>query len=229
MRWAGALRSDEIGSFGAASFAVLPFAAASGMLAVLAPHSEAQLRVADPLIRLLGPAAPGLTVAAATAVALAWRPIARVVRRDLTWALYGAAAAAVAALGLRLLFGPHLPAFVPPEESSGPGIALGLAAGVLEEVVFRCFLLPGIYASCRTRMGRRAATVAAVVASGVLFSLSHELGPGGGAFEPRFLLTRFVVPGAMMSALAFRPGPTFIVTAHCTAHLLIPFLFQPGR
>ena len=38
--------------------------------------------------------------------------------------------------------------------------------------------------------------------------------------------TRLLLPGALMSVAFLAVEPSFIVTAHCTAHVLIPFLFS---
>jgi hypothetical protein len=105
-------------------------------------------------------------------------------------------------------------------------VTLGLSAGLLEEELFRLLILPSVYFARRRKLDAWTSAGSAIVASAVLFSLSHELGLAGGAFEPRFLLTRLLVPGVGMSLLAFRLRPSFIVSAHCTAHLLIPALFH---
>jgi hypothetical protein len=76
-------------------------------------------------------------------------------------------------------------------------------------------------------MDRRIAASMAVLVTAALFSLSHELGPAGGVFDQQFMLTRFAIPGLAMSIVALRLNLTFVVFAHCTAHLLIPSLF-PG-
>ena len=38
-------------------------------------------------------------------------------------------------------------------------------------------------------------------------------------------LTRLLIPGCAFSLAALLVSPAFVVTAHCTAHLLIPALF----
>jgi membrane protease YdiL (CAAX protease family) len=159
---------------------------------------------------------------AAVLAAIGWMRTAHIERADVLWAIAGAAAAIAVTLAVRGLVGPRLPAFIPPEESSAPGMALGLSAGLVEEIVFRLLILPAVYL-----LGRRKllAAILAVVVSGALFSLSHELGPAGGVFDRRFMITRFVIPGAGMSLVAL-VRPSFMVTAHCTAHLTIPLLFR---
>jgi len=216
----------EVRGFGAAAVVALPFAGTAAVLAVVAAPSASEWRAADPLLQLLGGGAVWLAVAAAAVVALAWARVGRVRRGDLIRAAAGAGLAVLALLCLRGLVGGRLPSVIPREESSAPGLTLGLSAGLLEEVVFRLVVLPGVYLACRRKLGVRASAALGIVATALLFSLSHELGPAGGAFEPRFLLTRFLVPGVAMSVLAFSAGPAFVVAAHCSAHLVIPALFH---
>ena len=45
-----------------------------------------------------------------------------------------------------------------------------------------------------------------------------------GRVTAALMLTRFVLPGCGMT-IAFLISPSFLVFAHCTAHLAIPFLF----
>ncbi|HEY5944487.1 MAG TPA: CPBP family intramembrane glutamic endopeptidase [Kofleriaceae bacterium] len=215
-------------SAGVASVLALAFAALLAALAVWVPASEAQRRAADPLVQLLdGRGGPWLIVAATVVVAIAWKRYGSVRRSDVGWALVGVAAAMVFAFAIRAIVGNRLPAFIPSEESARPGITLGLAAGLVEEVVFRLALLPCILLVAARSIDRRMAAGLAVLVTAALFSLSHELGPGGGVFDPRFMLTRFAIPGLAMSIVALRVNLTFVVFAHCTAHLLIPSLF-PG-
>jgi membrane protease YdiL (CAAX protease family) len=213
-------------AFGAAAALALPFTALLLVLALRAPPDPSQHAASDPLVQLLGRMAVWWIVAAAAIVGMGWNRIRRVERRDVVLAIAGAGAAIVIACALRATLGEHLPSFVPPEESNVPGVTLGLAAGLVEEVAFRLIILPAAYFTCRKRLDARLSAAIAIVITAALFALSHELGPAGGAFEPRFLLTRFLIPGVAMSLLAFVPGPSFIVSAHCTAHLLIPVLFR---
>jgi len=214
-------------SVAVASVLVLAFAALLVVLDRCVPTSGAQRRDADPLVQLLGERAPWLVIAATIIVAGAWRRHLRIQRSDLLGALAGVATAVVLTLAIRGILGPRLPSFIPSEESARPGVTLGLAAGLIEETAFRLVLLPATLFALASRMDRRIATVLAVVITAVLFSLSHELGPAGGVFAPRFMLTRFLVPGLAMSVVALRTRMSFLVFAHCTAHLLIPSLL-PG-
>jgi len=210
-----------------AAVLTLAFAVLLVVLALVAPSSQAQQTAADPLIQLFGPTGVWPVVGGAIVAAASWRRGGRISRRDLAWAAAGAVAAAVLTLALRGVVGSELPSFIPSEESGRPGITRGLAAGLVEEIVFRLGVLPGILFVAARRLDRRLAAVVAVVVTATVFSLSHELGPAGGVFDGRLMLTRFLIPGVGMSIVALRVNVTFIVFAHCTAHLLIPGLF-PG-
>lgn len=221
-------RGLDARSVAATASLCLPFAAILAVLELLRPASASQRLAADPLVQLLEPVGGVWSIVAAAAiVAAAWWRRGRPERADARWAAMGMAVAALLTIAVRLVVGPHLPSFVPPEESAAPGATLGLAAGLVEEVVFRLVLLPGVFLATRDRLGPRASAALAVAVTATLFSLSHELGPAGGDFEPRFLVTRFLFPGVVMSVVALRVSLPFIVFAHCTAHLLIPPLF-PG-
>lgn len=147
-------------------------------------------------------------------------------RRDLGFAAAGVLTAALVAGSLRLAVGPELPTFIPPEESSRPGLMLGLSAGMLEEWVFRLGTLPLAYLALRPRIGAKPAALAAAILTAVLFALSHELPPDGGTFDPGHVMTRIALPGVIMSAAYFVLSPSYIVAAHGTAHLFIPLLFH---
>lgn len=221
-------RDDFARSVAVASLLTLAFAALLATLAILLPPSSAEQVAADPLVQLLdGLGGPWLVVAATGVVAIGWRRSWQLRQRDFAWALAGVAAAATIVLVMRIAIGPRLPTFVPSEESARPGITLGLAAGLIEEVVFRIVVLPVALLTMTKRLEHRFAAIAAVLVTAALFSLSHELGPAGGVFEPKYMLTRFLIPGVAMSAVALRLNMTFLVAAHCTAHLLIPSLL-PG-
>ena len=215
----------------AASVAFLPFVALFLALAALVPPSDAERSAADPLVQLALPHLDfaGLAVISA-APALAWTLFVR----PSTEALRGAGRQALAALAvvglglplLRMLVGPSLPAFVPPEESAAPGLTLGVAAGVLEESVFRLGILALVFvATLRSVRAPGVAAGVAIFVTALTFALSHELGPGAGDFSARFFATRFAIPGVVMSVLFFRPGPSFLVTLHCAAHVGIALLF----
>jgi hypothetical protein len=212
----------------AAAALAAPFVLGLGALLVIAPASPGEAAAADPLIRLLRGAWPVVPIAAA--ILAAWLVALRPERRDLLraarWAGAGALAALAVSLAVFAAFGETLPAFVPPEESARAGLTNGLAAGLVEEALFRFGVLPLAYAAARRRLGVPASIAMASGATALLFALSHELGPAGGAFELRYLVTRFAFPGLFMSLLFLRAHPAFIVTAHLAGHLAIPALFR---
>jgi len=214
--------------FAAAAALLVPFALVLLALTVAAPATAAQHAASDPLIQLSRGAWPVIPITAI--VVGAWlaraRPDGDRLRRAALLAGAGAAVSLAVAGGLYAVVGDQLPSFIPPEESARAGLTHGLAAGVLEEVVFRLAVLPGLYALLRRRLPPHPSIGLAALGTGLLFSLSHELGPAGGVFDPGFLATRTLFPGLVMSLVALRIHPAFIVTAHCTGHLAIPALFR---
>lgn len=215
---------------GAAAALAAPFALGLIALLVAMPPTAAQAGAADPLIQLLrGPIA---VVPIAVLVLGAWiaapqtRPDRAALRRALGWAAAGAAAAGLVALGIFAAVGHTLPSFIPPEESARAGLTNGEAAGLVEEVVFRFAVVPLTYALARREANVHSAIAMAALVGGLTFALSHELGPAGGAFEIQYVATRFVFPGVVMSLVFLRLHPAFIVTAHLTAHFVIPALFH---
>jgi membrane protease YdiL (CAAX protease family) len=216
-----------------AAIVLVPFVAAAAALGLATPPGADQLAAADPLVRTLRAwlgawSVPAIAIgacAAAIGLGLA-RPRRAELRRGLALALGGALAGAALLAALAAAGGGRLPSFVPPEESARPGLLLGLEAGVVEEALFRLLALPLLARSLGARLGARKATITAVVATGVLFALSHEIGPGAAAFRLDLFLTRSVVPGIAMSALAAGVGPSFIVAAHCAAHVAMPFVVR---
>lgn len=211
----------------AAAVLSVPIALLSGGLLAAASPTAAQRAAADPLLQfaplLTNPVAlPSLAVA----MAAAWCALYGLRRDPLRRALRQAAAAAALVLValplLRLVVGPHLPLFIPPEEGARPGLPLGLAAGLGEELLFRLLLLPLLLAALGTRT---AGKIAAAFAVGLTFAASHELGPGAGTFVAAHFASRFLVPGVGMSLLFLYVGPSFLLALHCGAHLLLPLLF----
>lgn len=214
---------------GMAALCTLPFLALVIVLYFMDPPNLLERFHADPLLEPLHEWLGEFSVPIVSAlVAGAWlrtqRPGGNEIRTGLGEAGAGAALALAATLLLRLIAGEQLPAFIPPEESAKPGMMQGLSAGLIEEVLFRLSALPLLYFGLRKSVGETRAKLIAVVATGLLFALSHEL--AGNAFEMRLFVTRAVLPGCIMSALAFAISPAFVVTMHCTAHLAIPFLFR---
>lgn len=214
----------------AAAVLFLPFVVFFLALWWIAPPTSAHILASDPLVQLVNSYAGIWAIPLVAALpALAWTvvlpPSRAALGRAVPGVLGGLAVAAVGLPLLRLLAGPTLPGFVPPEESAFAGITLGVGAGIMEEAVFRLGLLSVVFlAGCRV-LGRRRAGAVAVVLTAFAFALSHELGPGAGTFDARYFAMRFMAPGCVMSVLFFRPGPSFVVTLHSAAHVGIALLF----
>jgi hypothetical protein len=207
--------------FACAALWAQPFVAWLLVLFVIDPPSEAQLAAADPFLRVLPSViVPWLAIAVAAAWAWRVRPSRAALARASMRALAGIAVALAAVALLRAIAGPRLPSFVPAEESAAPGRLLSLAAGLGEEVEFRLLLLPVVYFLLARRGSRAVAGVVAVLASAIAFTALH------GAAPLSWMVTRFVIPGCLMSAAALLIGPSFVVAAHCSAHLLLPVLFH---
>lgn len=190
------------------------------------PRPEQQL-AADPLLSWLQPLGGAPVVAALAAIAgIAWwraaRPDRRAWREATGYAIAGAAAGMLVPLLLHAYAGDTLPAFIPPEESAAPGMTLGIAAGLLEEVLFRFGTLPLVFLALHRRIGVLPAAALACVATGLLFALSHEAGQ---AFVAAHFATRVLIPGIAMCLAAIVIHPAFVVTAHLAAHVAIPLLF----
>ncbi len=216
---------------GAAAVLFSPFIGLFLVLWAMAPPTAAHRLASDPLIQLVDAAAglwaiPLLTALPVAAWVAASPPSGAVLSRGLRGALAGAGLAAVGLLVLRLVFGPTLPDFVPPEESALAGITLGVGAGILEEAVFRFGVLATTFIVARRFWPSKRAAALAVVVTALAFALSHELGPGAGPFDAGFFATRLIVPGAFMSVLFLRVGPSFLVTLHAAAHVGIALLFD---
>ena len=214
----------------AAAILIQPFAALTALLLFIAPPDEAAFTAADPIVRSIGLTVGlwAIPVAAMLTVPVWWliaRPSDAALMRSIRLVGAGVAVALGAALLLRAIFGAHLPAFVPPEESAAPGLSAGLAAGLIEEVLIRLAVLPAAVVLARRALGPVAAGVVAVLVSAAAFTLLHQIGPGAAPFVLAYAVTRFVFPGVVMSTAAIYPGPAFVCTAHCAAHLLIPLLF----
>jgi membrane protease YdiL (CAAX protease family) len=207
-------------------------------LAWASPVTVAQVRCSDPLVQLVtsvaGPWVVGVLAVAVLLAHMARRAPRRLVRWSLGVGGSDVRAAALAALmagaivagGLALarVLGPRpVPWFVPPEESACPGLFLGYTAALLEETIFRMALLPAAFGLLVARMTRWRAAALAVVATGLAFALSHEVGPA--EFNGAHAATRFLFPGCIMSALWLRPGPPYPVALHCALHLVIPFVY----
>jgi len=199
----------------------------------IVPPTAGNLAVSDPLVRLIDARAglwflPVLCVLPAIGWLAAFGANGEERGRAVRAAALGALVAIVGLTLLRAAAGPVIPSFIPPEESAGPGLVLGLGAGLVEEAVFRLGILAPSYLIAGRSMSERSATTFAVVLTALLFALSHEVGPGATTFEPRFFITRFLVPGVGMSLLFLWLGPAFLVSLHAAAHVAIAMLFTAG-
>lgn len=199
-------------------------------LLVTSPPTAAQFSAADPLLHFLQPAAGYWTAAlVAAVVGAAWLLVGGTSRGALREAaifgLAGAFAGLAMTLLIRVLQGGTLPAFIPSEESSAPGMALGFSAGLVEEALFRLGTLPLVYFALYRRTGALAAAIVACVATGLAFALSHEAGQAAASFDAAHFLTRAIIPGIAMSVVAVVVHPAFMVAAHCAAHIGIALLF----
>jgi len=218
--------------FGAAALLALPFAAYLLVLAVIRPPSAAEWAWVDPILRPLPrslviwgvPVTGGL-------IALGWtlaaRPTRNALRRALLQAALGVLVASVLVCIVRVAVGNTLPAFIPAEESAGPGLLLSMSAGYLEELVCRLGVLAISWHVLSSRLPRVPAVLLSALASGLAFAFVHRLGEA----EPSnvHFVTRLLIPGFAFSVAALAARPPFLVSAHLAAHLLLPVLFAaPG-
>jgi hypothetical protein len=194
--------------YSGAALLSLPFALYLLILHFVLPPTASNFVHADPILRWL----PWQLVPfAAIAIAAGWYFIERP-RLAYRQAAAGVVAAILFTLFARLAFGRFIPAFIPAEESARPGFLLSMTAGYGEELICRLLFLPIALSLTKNKW-------LAVFGSGLLFTAMH-----GFDGWPHFLV-RLLIPGCGFSAAAIFVGPTFIVIAHATAHVLIPALF----
>lgn len=220
---------ELLGSIAAAALLAQLFAAYLVVVAIAVPPTDANWARADPILRIFSRLLSqwGVVVLGVVVFLVWWRlapPTGQQLRRGLRHALFGVAVAGLVAGVLRVVSGPSLPSFIPAEESAGPGFTLGMTAGYAEEVLFRLMLLPALLFVFQRRLTTPAATAAAAVLTGLCFALFHEAGPG--AFDAGYFTTRLLFPGAVMSVAFVVISPSFLVSAHCAAHVVIPLLFR---
>lgn len=227
------MRIQEYSAAGNATAAMplLAFAALYYFLVLQDPPTNSQRQSSDPLVQLLFPVGgDGAILFICMGIGVIWLALARPdfteVKRGMLFAVGGVVAGASVVSLLHAGFGDTLPAFVPREESAAPGMALGVGAGVIEEALFRLGVLPIAFFLLRRHVGFMAAAAGACLVTGLVFALSHEVGPAAlQAFDLAHFMTRVIIPGVAMSAVAFLIHPSFIVSAHCAAHVLIAALF----
>jgi len=214
--------------FAAASVVTLPFAVYLVITRFVVPPTDDNWARADPILRLFSRGItswmpPMLGVLAAGLWFSRARPPTAKMKGVLREVGIGVLVACVIVGALRLAWGTHVPPFVPPEESAGPGLMLNMAAGYGEEVLFRLVLLPLLFLALVSRVPRPVALAVAVLSTGLAFTLLHE--PASASWSPTLFTTRFLLPGCAMSMAALLRSPSFIVAAHCTAHLVVPLVF----
>jgi hypothetical protein len=220
-------RSVERPQIAAAALVGLLFTGYLAVRLLVTPPTEADWAGADPILHILPRWAVWLVVAGGAIAAAGWWVAGRPARDEVVAGagqlLLGGLFAALAVAALRLIAGPELPAAIPAEESAAPGFALSMAAGYGEELLFRLALAPLVYLPLAPRLGRLPAIAIAAVITGLAFALVHEA--GGGDSSTAYFVIRTLIPGAGMTVAFFAVGPSFLIGAHGTAHLLIPAVF----
>ncbi len=98
--------------------------------------------------------------------------------------------------------------------NTGNAIVVSLGAGVHEELVFRLGMMAGgIYVLHRAGLGRRAAIALALVASSILFSAAHHVGPYGDPFSLQVFAYR-AIAGAVFGAVFYFRSLSHAVYTH---------------
>lgn len=222
-------RESVLREASAAVVALLPFVALALGLSVIQPETRQQILVSDPIVQAFDAWIGRLAIPAlCAAIGAAWwtffPPDRASLRHAAKQALAGISLVATFAPLLRVLVGPHLPPFIPPEESSRPGMLLGINAGTIEEALFRLGTLPVLLALLSDRSARHATIVTSVLLTGLAFTLAHEVGPGAAHFQAGFFVVRLGF-AAVTSLLAIRFGFALVIAGHCTMHVAIPLLF----
>jgi hypothetical protein len=196
--------------------------------AAIAPPSAAQQAAADPVLALFAnPIATTVGCALLVAALWWWREPPDSAALGQAWrrAALGATLAMATLSVVRVLGDGSLPSFLPDEESARPGLALGLAAGILEESTFRFALLAPAIAALRRREASGRAVAGAVAATALAFAAAHEIGPGAGPFDAGHFLARLLIAGGAMSWVFVAIGPGFLLGLHVGAHVVLALAF----
>ncbi|MCK6507033.1 CPBP family glutamic-type intramembrane protease [Myxococcota bacterium] len=213
----------------AAALIALPWALLVLGLGLAAPATASHLAASDPLLHLLPPGwGPLVVPALALWTAVSWARVARPARavlgREAAKAAVGILSAGLIVGAVRLLGGPTPPPLVPTEETLAPGLLLGLTAGLGEELLFRLSLVPPLFWALERRLPRMPAVALTALITGLVFTAAHAL--AGPTPVATWHLSRLLLPGMLMTFAFLRLGPSFLITAHCAAHLWIPTLYR---
>lgn len=209
----------------------IPFLVVLMVASIFVEVEFSQFEHSDPLVRLFGtPLATIVTLLLGVLACVFWfrfKPVSsQEIKVSALWGAAGSIFAGGVLLAIYFVNGPQLPTFIPPEESSGSGLVLGLTAGMFEEIVFRLMLLPFLLVVLSKRLAAVSTHIASILLIGLLFSLSHEL--AGDPFQLEYFITRFAVPGIVMSIAFLKLHPSAIVCGHSAAHIGIAVLFTSG-
>ena len=101
-------------------------------------------------------------------------------------------------------------------------VVLSIGAGVYEEILFRVVLYGAMRWALRTWAGLkpRAATLVSVVASSLLFSACHHIGPHGDPLELERLVYRFWM-GVAFATIYIHRGIGIVVYTHAIYDIIV--------
>ncbi|MDQ3332998.1 MAG: CPBP family intramembrane metalloprotease [Planctomycetota bacterium] len=100
-----------------------------------------------------------------------------------------------------------------------------VGAGIYEEVLFRLLLLPACYTLFRVlQAGPRGSAALAVLATSLMFSLAHYVGPAGDALVPYTFCFR-TLAGVYFAVLFVKRGFGITVGAHAAYDLIVGVLW----
>jgi membrane protease YdiL (CAAX protease family) len=108
------------------------------------------------------------------------------------------------------------------EMSPFVGLVSSIGAGLYEEIVFRLFLMGGLFALFSRVLGERVgvAAIAAVVVSSAIFSFVHHIGPMGDPFTLGVFFFRFFA-GVILAAIFTLRGFAVAVYTHAIYDVLV--------
>ncbi len=214
----------------ASTYVGLLFAVYTLILLLVTTPNATNWQYADPVLKIFPEAVTLWGIPSLSLLLFAlwqrWYPIER--QEMLSSGLMALAAAAIAVFALfalRMSVGEQLPAFIPSEESAKPGALLGMSAGLVEELVMRLMLTPIIFIVLRRWIGFHWSALSTIFITAIFFALWHEVGLTEEAFNAGHFLTRIMVPGVIMGLITFYVSPIFLVSLHCTIHIMLPLLF----